>query len=56
VFIGLRSSFDPGAKVFDTWALILGLAGYTLLLATTACLMVRFGKVWDACGASSCWW
>ena len=47
VFIGLRSSFDPGAKVFDTWALILGLAGYTLLLATTACLMVRFGKVWD---------
>ncbi|WP_435009723.1 hypothetical protein P12x_000971 [Tundrisphaera lichenicola] len=47
VFIGLRSSFDPQAKVFDTWALILGLAGYTLLLATTACLMVRFGKVWD---------
>jgi hypothetical protein len=47
VFIGLRMSFEPQAKVFDTWALILGLAGYTLLLATTACLMVRFGRVWD---------
>ena len=47
VFIGLRMSFDPSAKSFDTWALISGLAGYTLLLATTACLLVRFGKVWD---------
>jgi hypothetical protein len=47
VFIGLRMSFDPSAKSFDTWALIFGLAGYTLLLATTACLLVRFGKVWD---------
>jgi hypothetical protein len=47
VFIGLRTSFDPSAKAFDTWALISSLAGYTLLLATTACLLVRFGKVWD---------
>jgi hypothetical protein len=47
IFIGLRMSFDPSAKDFDTWALISGLAGYTLLLATTACLLVRFGKVWD---------
>jgi hypothetical protein len=47
VFIGLRMSFDPSAKAFDTWALISSLAGYTLLLATTACLLVRFGKVWD---------
>ena len=47
VFIGLRMSFDPSAKSFDTWALISGLAGYTLLLATTACLLVRFGRVWD---------
>jgi hypothetical protein len=47
VFIGLRMSFDPGAKSFDTWALISSLAGYTLLLAVTACLLVRYGKVWD---------
>ena len=47
VFIGLRMSFDPSAKAFDTWALIASLAGYTLLLATTACLLVRFGRVWD---------
>jgi hypothetical protein len=47
IFIGLRMSFDPTVKDFDTWALISGLAGYTLLLATTACLLVRFGKVWD---------
>ncbi len=47
VFIGLRMSFDPSAKAFDTWALIASLAGYTLLLASTACLLVRYGKVWD---------
>lgn len=47
IFIGLRMSFDPTVKDFDTWALISSLAGYTLLLATTACLLVRFGKVWD---------
>ncbi len=47
VFIGLRMSFDPSAKAFDTWALILSLAGFTLLLAVTACLLVRFGRVWD---------
>ncbi len=47
VFIGLRMSFDPSAKAFDTWALIAGLSGFTLLLAATACLLVRYGKVWD---------
>lgn len=47
VFIGLRMSFDPSAKAFDTWALIAGLVGFTLLLAVTACLLVRFGRVWD---------
>ena len=31
----------------QTWALMFGLAGYTLLLAVTACLLVRFGGVWD---------
>ena len=31
----------------QTWSLMSGLAGYTLLLAITACLLVRFGNVWD---------
>ncbi|WP_406697157.1 hypothetical protein V5E97_39825 [Singulisphaera sp. Ch08] len=47
VFVGLRMSFDTHGKTFETWALMLGLAGYTLLLATTACLLIRRGKVWD---------
>lgn len=47
VFLGLRGSFDPGARDFDTGALIAGLAGYTVLLAATACLLIRFGRVWD---------
>ncbi len=47
VFIGLRMSFDPSSKAFDTWALIASLAAFTLLLAATACLLVRFGRVWD---------
>src|SRR4051794_32663857 len=47
VFVGLRMSFDTSGKTFGTWALMLGLAGYTLLLATTACVLIRRGKVWD---------
>ena len=47
VFIGLRMSFDPSSKAFNTWALFSGLAGFTLLLASTACLLVRYGRVWD---------
>src|ERR1041384_399229 len=44
--VGLRLSF--GARALeDVWALMGGLAGYTLLLALTACLLVRFGNVWD---------
>jgi hypothetical protein len=44
---GLRVSFGDPAQAEDTWALMAGLAGYTLLLAVTACLLVRFGNVWD---------
>jgi hypothetical protein len=44
---GLWVSFGAQAREVDTWALMLGLAGYTLLLAVTACLLVRFGDVWD---------
>lgn len=47
VFVGLRMSFNTQGRTFETWALMLGLAGYTLLLAATAILLIRRGKVWD---------
>lgn len=45
--IGLRVSFGTQARETDTWALTLGLAGYTLLLAAAALLLVRFARVWN---------
>jgi hypothetical protein len=44
---GLWISFGNQDEAENTWALMSGLAGYTLLLAVTACLLVRFGHVWD---------
>jgi len=44
---GLWISFGTQYEEVQTWALMSGLAGYTLLLAATACLLVRFGNVWD---------
>lgn len=44
---GLWLSFGKQVNEVETWALMSGLAGYTLLLAVTACLLVRFGNVWD---------
>ncbi len=35
------------AEEVQTWALMSGLAGYTLLLAVTAFLLVRYANVWD---------
>jgi hypothetical protein len=45
--VGLWISFGAQSREVDTWALMSGLAAYTLLLAVTACLLVRFGNVWD---------
>ncbi len=48
--VGLWISFaDHGAEIQpeSTWSLMGWLAGYTLLLAGTALLLVRFAKVWD---------
>lgn len=45
--IGLRISFGPRVSEVDTWALMAGLAGYTLLLAVTAFLLVRYAQVWE---------
>ncbi len=47
VFVGLRASFQTSGDVFETSALTVGLAAYTLLLAITACLLIRLGRVWD---------
>ena len=47
VFVGLRMSLETSGTTFETWALMLGIAGYTLLLATTACVLIRLGNVWD---------
>jgi len=44
---GLWISFGDQAQEEDTWALMTGLSGYTLLLAVAAGLLVRFGYVWD---------
>jgi hypothetical protein len=43
---GIWITFDPD-KATDTWALMAALAGYTLLLAATAYLLVRHANVWD---------
>ncbi len=47
VFVGLRISFGPRGPAAYPWALGMSLAGYTLLLATTACFLIRVGKLWD---------
>jgi hypothetical protein len=48
VFIGLRVSFGPeSGHAAQPGALALGLAGYVLLLAITAGLLVRLGNVWE---------
>jgi hypothetical protein len=45
--VGLWGSFTAQDGAEQTWALLSGLSGYTILLAVTACLLVRFGNVWD---------
>src|SRR5262249_49806082 len=44
---GLYASFEARAGDVETWTLLSGLAGYTLLLAMTAFLLVRFAHAWD---------
>ena len=47
VFWGLRNSFDTATDAFNAWPLTLSLAAFTILLVTTAVLIVRWGKVWE---------
>jgi hypothetical protein len=44
---GLRISFAAQSNEIDKWALMGGLAGYTLLLAAAALVLVRFAGVWN---------
>lgn len=44
---GLRASFGSLGRDTDSWALMGGLAGYTLLLAGAGLLLVRFARVWN---------
>ena len=44
---GLWLSFGDPDKAEDTWARMAGLTAYTVLLAGTAVLLIRFAKVWD---------
>jgi hypothetical protein len=45
--VGLWMSFGAQVRDEQTWALMIGMSGYTLLLAVPACLLVRFGGVWE---------
>jgi hypothetical protein len=47
VFIGLRMSFSTGPKSPRTDALLCGLALCAFILAVTACVLIRIGKLWD---------
>jgi hypothetical protein len=47
VLWGLWISFGTETEELDTWLLMSGLAGYTLLLAATALVLVRYLKLWD---------
>lgn len=45
---GLHVAFRPAAgQLINPWALMAALCGYTLLLAATAWLIVRVGRVWE---------
>ena len=48
ILYGLRVSFHVEAgELVNSWALLMSVCCYCLLLAVTSYLMIRFGKVWD---------
>lgn len=47
VLLGLWISFGNETEELDNWLLMGGLTAYTLLLALTAMLLVRYLKLWD---------
>ncbi len=47
VLLGLWISFGNQTEQLESWLLMGGLAGHTLLLAVTALVLVRFLNLWD---------
>jgi len=48
ILYAFHIAFRPTeGELINPWALMAALSGYTLLLALTAYVIVRFGKVWD---------
>ncbi len=47
VLYGLHGTFQDPGMALDRWLLFGMLQGYTLLIATAAVVLVRFGRVWD---------
>ena len=48
VLYGLQTAFQDGGSVpKNAWLLVSTLSGYTLLLAVTAYVVVRYGRVWE---------
>ncbi|HEV3022049.1 MAG TPA: hypothetical protein VGX76_06265 [Pirellulales bacterium] len=44
---GLRVSFLDGPRTYQTRSMIVGLMGFTVLLAVMAWLVIKLGKVWN---------
>jgi hypothetical protein len=47
MLVGLWISFGAQVRAQETWALMLGMSGYTLLPAVPTVLLVRYGGVWE---------
>lgn len=48
ILYGIYAAFgSDDAKVDDPWLLIMSLCGYTALMAVTAFLVIKLGKVWE---------
>lgn len=47
IFAGLWRSFGEEPEMFEAGAMTLGLAAFTLLLAGTSVLVIRYGRIWD---------
>jgi hypothetical protein len=47
IFAGLWRSFGDDPEMFEAGAMTLGLAAFTLVLAATSVLVIRYGNVWD---------
>lgn len=47
VLYGMRQAFAADGSLYGGWLMMSLLCGYTLLLAVTAFVVIRFGRVWQ---------